>query len=262
MKHSIKRGFTLIEILIVLVILALLAALLLPVFSRARESARTASCASNLRQIGQAITLYVQDNNQRFPLAVQPLNCTWVDTIYPYAKSTKVFSCPAAQHGEYVPGCGPAEPLTGGDVAARYGFNGSYDMVVPFVEVSSVTDADGGTTSNYSVPTKSISLSKYRFPSNTILVLDGSDDAYLFHNTYAVINPGVDPIHSVEDLKDGGVLPRHNDGVNLLYVDGHVKWQNLKSLASTPMWRYDGREPNPVSPTAPIKTVPPNQSFN
>lgn len=243
LKHSAQQGFTLIEILVVLAIIGLLAGLLFPVFSSARDSARTTSCASNLKQIGQAITLYVQDNNQRYPLAAQPLNCTWVDTIYPYAKSTKIFSCPSAEYGEYVPGCGPSEPIPGGDPAAQYGYNGSYDMVNPFIQVNSVTDSNGGTTSTYDIPIKGISLSKYRFPSSTILVLDGGDDSYLFHNAYAVINPGVDPIHSVKDLTDGGVLTRHKDGVNLLYVDGHVKWQSLQSLASTPMWRYDGREP-------------------
>ncbi len=246
-RHPTKRGFTLVEILIVLAILVLLAGLLLPVFARARDSARTTSCASNLRQISQAITLYVQDYNQHYPLAAQPLNCTWVDTIYPYTKSTAVFSCPSAKYGEYVPGCGSSEPIPGGVTGAIYGFNGSYDMVNPFLSVESATEPDGGTSSSYNIERKSLSASKYRFPSNTILVVDGSDDSYFFHNIFAVINPGVDPIHSVDDLRDGGVLPRHKDGINLLYVDGHVKWQNLSSLTSTPMWRYDGREPAPAT---------------
>ncbi len=242
-KHTIKRGFTLVEILIVLVIVGLLAGLLFPVLSSARENARTTSCASNLKQIGQAMTLYLQDNGQRYPLSTQPPNCTWVDSIYPYIKSTQVFSCPSAQYGEYAPGCGPLTHIDGGNALANYGYNGSYDMVAPHIQVKFVTEATGGVTRTYDVPIKSFSSSKYRFPSSTILVLDGSDNSYLFHSFYALINPGIDPIHSVEDLKDGGVLPRHKDGVNLLYVDGHVKWQNLQSLASTPIWRYDGREP-------------------
>ena len=244
---NFKRGFTLVEILVVLAIVILLAGLLFPVLSSARDNARTTTCASNLRQIGQAMTLYLQDNGQRYPLNTQPPGCTWVDSIYPYVKSTQVFFCPSTKYGEYVPGCALQTPIDNGDPRAIYGYNGSYDMVAPFIHAESETDANGGILTGYEIPEKSFSSSKHRFPSSTILLLDGSDDSYLFHNTYAIINPGIDPIHNASDLKDGGVLPRHKDGVNLLYVDGHVKWQSLESLTSTPMWRYDGREPEPAS---------------
>ena len=243
-KHAIQHGFTLIEILVVLAIIGLLAGLLFPVFSSARENARTTSCASNLKQIGQAMTLYLQNNGQRYPLFTQPPGCTWVDSIYPYIKSTQVFSCPSAQYGEYTPGCALSEFFDENSPLAEYGRNGSYDLVAPFISVKTVKE-DGATLTSYKMPVKSFAASRYRFPSSTILVLDGSDVFYAFHSRYAVINPGIDPISSVEDLKEGGVLPIHNDGVNLLYVDGHVKWQSLGALASTPMWRYDGREPVP-----------------
>ena len=108
-----------------------------------------------------------------------------------------------------------------------------------------------GSSGGYNIEPKSLSLSKYRFPSSTILVLDGSDTSYFFHNIYAVVNPGVNPITSVDDLKEGGVLPVHRDGVNLLYVDGHVKWHRLTDLTSTPMWRYDGHEPTETPAPAP-----------
>jgi prepilin-type N-terminal cleavage/methylation domain-containing protein/prepilin-type processing-associated H-X9-DG protein len=63
-----KRGFTLIELLVVIAIIAILAAILFPVFARAREKARQSSCASNLKQIGLATMMYVQDYDERFPL--------------------------------------------------------------------------------------------------------------------------------------------------------------------------------------------------
>ncbi len=245
MKHQRSRAhaFTLIEILVVIGIVVMLAGLLFPVFNSAREGARTTSCASNLRQIGQAMSLYASDHRQRYPVVETSPGCTWVDAIYPYAKSPALFQCPSANRGKYVPGCPPlTEEIPGTSPPVRDGFNGSYDMVTPFVETK--TTQNGGTiTKEFHIEPTSLSVSSYRFPSTTILVLDGSDDSYHFHNIYAVINPGIDPITSVDDLKDGGVLPRHKDGVNLLYVDGHVKWQKLESLASTPMWRYDGREP-------------------
>lgn len=248
-----KQGFTLVEILVVIAIVALLAGLLFPVFSNARESGRIATCASNLKQIGTAIALYANDNRERYPLIVNDQNslngCTWVDAIYPYAKSTQVFSCPSAKYGDYVPGCGPPNTIIGGALGEIDGLNGSYDLVSPFIEAVNIQNPTGS-SGGYNVYGKSLSVSRYRFPSSTILALDGSDTSYFFHNNYAVVNPGIDKITSIADLKDGGVLPRHREGVNLLYVDGHVKWQKLESLTSTPMWRYDGREPVPA-PTPP-----------
>lgn len=247
-----NRAFTLVEILVVIGIVALLTALIFPVASNVREGARSASCASNLNQIGLALSLYVQDNNQRYPLVAQTGGLTWVDAIFPYAKSPQVFECPSAEHGEYIAGGSPNTPIILGDAGPQYGDNGSYDMVSPYLSVTTTTSPSGGTGKTYLVEPRSLSLIRYRFPSSTIIVLDGGDTTYYFHNNFAAVNPGVDTIHSVADLNDGGVFARHKGGINLLYVDGHVKWQNLESLTSTPMWRYDGREPVPTpGPSSP-----------
>src|SRR5258708_467464 len=64
---NIRRGFTLIELLVVIAIIAILAAILFPVFAQAREKARQASCTSNLKQIGLAFRMYIQDYDERFP---------------------------------------------------------------------------------------------------------------------------------------------------------------------------------------------------
>src|SRR5439155_495608 len=63
-----RRGFTLIELLVVIAIIAILAAILFPVFAQAREKARQATCQSNLKQLGNALAMYVQDYDERFPL--------------------------------------------------------------------------------------------------------------------------------------------------------------------------------------------------
>src|SRR6188508_3224214 len=90
------RGFTLIEILVVIAIIALLAAILFPVFSRARENARRAACMSNLKQIGLAIVQYTQDYDERLPMRCNPAsNISWRTFIFDYVKSTDVFRCPS-----------------------------------------------------------------------------------------------------------------------------------------------------------------------
>jgi prepilin-type N-terminal cleavage/methylation domain-containing protein/prepilin-type processing-associated H-X9-DG protein len=101
-RHQVRtrRAFTLIELLVVIAIIAILAAILFPVFARARENARRASCQSNLKQIGLGIMQYTQDYDEKLPSRVnfgvtveQQLN--WREVIQPYVKSTQLFSCPS-----------------------------------------------------------------------------------------------------------------------------------------------------------------------
>src|SRR3712207_2017034 len=97
-KGLVNRGFTLIELLVVIAIIAILAAILFPVFGRARENARRSACQSNMKQIGLGILQYVQDYDGRFPyvrqLTPNPVS-NWGKSIYPYVKSTQVFICPS-----------------------------------------------------------------------------------------------------------------------------------------------------------------------
>ncbi|MDR3708448.1 MAG: DUF1559 domain-containing protein [Capsulimonadaceae bacterium] len=90
------KGFTLIELLVVIAIIAILAAILFPVFAQAREKARGTACLSNMKQLGLAMVQYVQDYDEQFPNGVDGYgNGTgWAGQIYPYVKSTKSFLCP------------------------------------------------------------------------------------------------------------------------------------------------------------------------
>lgn len=97
-KHRKQVGFTLIELLVVIAIIAILAAILFPVFAQAREKARAITCISNEKQLGMGTMQYVQDYDEKFPagnnLGYAGTPCGWAGLVYPYVKSTQVFLCP------------------------------------------------------------------------------------------------------------------------------------------------------------------------
>ena len=99
MKRLLARAFTFIELFVVIAIVALLAALLLPVLGRARESGRATACLSNLRQLGVALQLYVQDNQNRLPVMYDALASTNLDTVEVvltnHLGSVKILRCPS-----------------------------------------------------------------------------------------------------------------------------------------------------------------------
>ena len=119
-KARSRRAFTLIELLVVIAIIAILAAILFPVFAQAREKARQTSCLSNMKQIGTASIMYVQDYDEMFsPIRVADITgpggepdaiITWRNVIQPYIKNLNVFSCPSNPNGKP---SGPGTPGTG-----------------------------------------------------------------------------------------------------------------------------------------------------
>ncbi|HEY3331141.1 MAG TPA: DUF1559 domain-containing protein [Capsulimonadaceae bacterium] len=89
-----RKAFTLIELLVVIAIIAILAAILFPVFAQAREKARQASCQSNQKQIGLAMLQYVQDFDEKYPNMMGGGGGGWVARIYGYVKTPNMFLCP------------------------------------------------------------------------------------------------------------------------------------------------------------------------
>jgi len=140
------RGFTLIELLVVIAIIAILAAILFPVFARARAKARQTSCASNLKQTTLAILMYVQDYNDTFPLSGGyaydgdpgvDLRGLWLFTCQPYIKNEQALVCPSD------PSPAVSAVLFGRTMASSYGYNCAFPG-----DGYSVYDADhtnGGT---------------------------------------------------------------------------------------------------------------------
>lgn len=119
------RGFTLIELLVVIAIIAILAAILFPVFAQAREAARKSSCLSNMKQLGTAVMMYVQDYDETYPQAYYYKNntattngsssggyVTWTVTISPYIKNVGLFVCPSDANRGLAPDNPPCNPYT------------------------------------------------------------------------------------------------------------------------------------------------------
>ncbi len=195
MKKS--RAFTLVEVIVVVSIIALLSAILLPVFNRARDMGKRASCQSNLKQIAIAIESYKQDNSGFYPgLCVDGNSdnlCNlgdygWASHILPYTKSSQIYQC-------------PTESLSaGGEQTSRFT---DYYLNYAFSELEN----------------RNILESTLTFPANSILVGDGDGNSGVSFYTFNG-GSGV-PANALLAQSGAG---RHSDGANYLFCDGHVKW--------------------------------------
>ena len=192
MKRT-RAGFTLIELLVVIAIIAILAAILFPVFQKVRENARRTSCASNLKQIGLAVIQYNQDADETYPIGKQKIlpseifggNIStgagapdWTVEIAPYMKSLAVLTCPDDSLGGALAG--------GGGFAGRslsYAANSYYAWYsnwsaagAPFWGVMAIQGLSKTDTPPNSYPDQSATLAKVNRPSDTILVAEKHAD--------------------------------------------------------------------------------------
>jgi prepilin-type N-terminal cleavage/methylation domain-containing protein/prepilin-type processing-associated H-X9-DG protein len=208
--HRLRRAFTLIELLVVIAIIAILAAILFPVFARARENARRASCMSNLKQINLGILQYTQDYDEHYPVYIPSNGVSgarpygWVDALDPYLKSTQIFQCPSDSLGPV------ASPQSTGYTDYAYNL-----WIGGYLTTASPSRQAGLSLSLFTQPTLSVVLSDFQ-PGAAIAYITGGNPGYSdCGRFYAPIDTGLAKI-------PGGV--RHLDGANLAFVDGHVKW--------------------------------------
>jgi prepilin-type N-terminal cleavage/methylation domain-containing protein/prepilin-type processing-associated H-X9-DG protein len=220
--RSVKRhGFTLIELLVVIAIIAILAAILFPVFAQARSKARQAACLSNAKQIGLAISMYAQDYDevlpgnehhqaglsqplgwmQPFDPAVPLTYRVWAREVMPYAKNMGVFRCPEAKPRSSDGPCDAAN------------------------NTCEVRDNLNAGTTNYLMNgvVDSRPLAAVTAPADTIIVHEVRN-----YNRVAQQKPYI-IVEGSKRLATGITHPYydvlHNGGANWVFCDGHVKWQ-------------------------------------
>jgi len=212
------KGFTLIELLVVIAIIAILAAILFPVFAQAREKARQSTCLSNCKQIGLGIMMYADDYDESYPAAMYlgpwpgtktsdspgenyyttnftvggPAKyATWMDAVYSYTKNRKIFECPNVKG------------------AAGYSTN---VYITPIVS-----------TTTWINPT--VTMNSFPKPSETVFCCDayvytGDVDGASRNITLSINGPYF--INGSEAAYDK--LARHLVGVNYTLADGHSKY--------------------------------------
>ncbi|NUQ00365.1 MAG: DUF1559 domain-containing protein [Armatimonadetes bacterium] len=213
MKH--RRAFTLIELLVVIAIIAILAAILFPVFAKAREKARQTSCLSNAKQIGLALEQYKSDYDGFYVYSSVGTGSTfqmWWQMLMPYIKNTQSILCPS----------NPGWQL-------GYSFNAWQFPAYP--------------------PTAALHEAQLERPAETIPITEASLVAYASWETsppataasrlYWIQVYGANDAAITTNLNNDYGNPKggvHNDGVNNVFADGHAKWQSLTNLMAPAQW--------------------------
>ncbi len=233
-KHSTtcksRSGFTLIELLVVIAIIAILAAILFPVFAKVREKARQTSCLSNMKQLGLGVIQYNQDYDEKFYAAGNYGNNEgWPRTMYPYINSRAVYTCP----DDATTGSAPNSALS-------YAFNSNF--------------SPGGGSAT------SITLAQLQSPAKTITLFEvtgvsmditnnGLDWetpvgdgvcmlSYAGSELSAKYATGV-PANVTPNSTPGSpssywasLTGRHTDGANYAFADGHAKWLRSSAISA------------------------------
>lgn len=250
-----RLGFTLIELLVVIAIIAILAAILFPVFAQAREKARQTTCISNCKQIGNAAMMYIQDYDETMPRfftsaaeSATLARGSWVRMLEPYHKSYDAFRCPnMVDAGTIWQARLPA------NISLWEGYGWNVDYMNFSADCSDFVDGQGPGTK----------LARIAKPADTVMAggssgAAGTGSFFGTGNALYPVNGGYYPLMAPATLNtpegctytNGGwgvgsymgpyggfEQPRHsNQGGNLIFVDGHVKFMTAGRAAAGTNW--------------------------
>lgn len=244
-----RSGFTLIELLVVIAIIAILAAILFPVFARARENARRTSCISNLKQISLGLIQYTQDYDellvksyygqfnsvQSRPPSVPPENYKWMDAIYPYVKSEQVFVCPSADNRQMGTNC----PTATGILCNPTKYTYSKNLTAPARDFGSYTinTAYWSTLDSFTAAGGTANLASIQAPSTSVWILEGNGHHELSWQNAAlnptVVNGSPRILNTSGAGAAGAAVERHLDTIGVAFCDGHVKAVKFDALIAS-----------------------------
>lgn len=226
-----KTGFTLIELLVVIAIIAILAAILFPVFAQAREKARQTSCLSNLKQIGLAYIMYSQDYDNFLPVTLDYQPYVSITRIQPYTKNKQINKCPSSsfpqgslQKKQQDNGSGhymtdPNSVCVGLGVSTA-GESKYYNDIYPPLDydLNPSFTYDGVACAGdptYYKPARSLDDANVTSNAKAALLLDFPSTVFQW------------PYESAWGANFKG---RHNEGSVVLHADGHSKWYKYAVL--------------------------------
>ena len=224
-----------IELLVVIAVIAILAAILFPVFARARENARRSSCQSNLKQIGLGMLQYAQDYDEKvlspsnYVSSLNPLNDAWFNMVQPYIKSTQLFNCPSDTNTQpsasllIIPAKQLHSSYTYNETFGQLYSAGSGTSLAAFTDVArTVAATDGGSRVGFDAKTGGSA-------TNDPLKWADKDYAWLLGSQSRSYVTAAQA-YGGNNGHYGGPSARHLETCNVLWMDGHVKAQRVESF--------------------------------